>query len=412
MDRRNLITRGWLAPTLAIVAVLATSPAGAEQKLSRDTYEALNEARELNDDGKHEQALTKLEQLLAEVEDRKYAHAMTLQTLGYVHIDRDEEQAAIDVFEQALALEALPDTPRIKLKNMLARLYVRTDQYAKARESLDAWFAEVEEPDADDYALKANIHAQLDEHAAGLEAIEQAIAMSDRPREQYYQMQVSLQFAAERYTGAAETLQKMLANWPQKKRYWTQLTSVYLNLERNEDAHAVLQLAYRKGLLDSEDEFVRLARLGLSIGVPAEAGEVLEQALANGQVSATEQHWELLGQTWARAKEWDQAIAAYGKAADKGNAGKHHLRRARMFTYQNEWQNAIQAAGKALDDDAFDSRGEAHLLIGRGHLELDHHDEAMAAFDAARDYAETADEAKRWRKYAEREREYTGSSAS
>ncbi|MDZ7787217.1 MAG: tetratricopeptide repeat protein [Halofilum sp. (in: g-proteobacteria)] len=254
---------------MAIALLLSTLPVQANQ-LSRSTHKELNEARDLMDKDKHDAALAKLNELLDKIGDREYEKALTLQSLGYAYIGMDEDRQAIDAFERALELDALPDSPRVRLQNMLARLYARTEQYAKAYGYLQDWFAEIEKPEADDYALKANILVQLERNKEGIQAIRKAIEMSDRPREQYYQILVSLQFAAERYAEAAKTLEDILENWPQKARYWRQLASVYLNLERNEDAHAVLKLAYRKGLLEEGDQIVRLARLGLSIDVPTE----------------------------------------------------------------------------------------------------------------------------------------------
>jgi len=398
---------------LAVALLLCAGPVHAQQKqLSRATYEKLNEIRDLIDEDRHREAITRLEQLLTSIGSREYERAVTLQTLGYARIGRDDERGAIDAFERALALEALPDSPTLRLHNMLARLHARTGQYAKAREYLDAWFAEIEQPGADDHALKANILVELEEYAAGIEAIRQAIAMAERPREQYHQVLVALLFGAERYTEAASALQDVLALWPQKAQYWTQLASVYLNLERNEDAHAVLQLAYRKGLLETESELLQLARVGLSIDLPAAAGELIEEEIAAGRVDGNEDNWELAGHAWAVAKEWDRAIDAYANAAEYGDAGKYHMRRAHMFTYQDDWAGAIGAARAALADEDFDSPGEAHILIGRGHLELDQHEQAMAAFEAARDYDDTADQARQWRRYVERQQEYNGSATA
>ncbi|WP_077529147.1 tetratricopeptide repeat protein [Vreelandella utahensis] len=391
------------AAASAIVGLCAAAPAQS-QELSRSTHKALNEARELMDEGKHDAALSELEQLLDKVEKRDYEKGLTLQALGYAYLGMERERDAIDAFERSLAVEALPDTPRLKLQNMLARLYARTEQYEKAYGYLEDWFAEIEDRGADDYALKANILAQLDRGEEGIEAINKAIEISDRPREQYYQLLVSLQYRSDRFAPAAETLQTMLTLWPDKGQYWTQLASVYLNLERNEDAHAVLELAYRKGLLESEDEILRLARTGLTIGVPAGAAELIEREIERGRIEANEDHWALAGQAWMRAKEWERAITAYDEAAQQGSPGKYHLQRASLFTRLNDWQGVIDAARTALQGDDLENPGKAHILIGRGYLELGEHDQAMAAFNEARDYTDTAKQARRWHQYADRQK--------
>lgn len=400
----------WLGRRMAAVAVAVllacTGVAHAQNQLSRATHKKLTEARDLVDNDRHGDAVGMLDQLLSEIGNRDYERAITLQTLGYAHVGADNDRAAIDAFERALALDTLPDSPRITLQNMLARLYARTEQYARAKEYLDQWFGEIGKPDADDYALKANILVQLDENAEGIEAIRTAIDMSDRPREQYYRILVSLLFGDGQYAEAAETLQTMLSWWPGKKQYWSQLATVYLNLDRNEDAHAVLRLAYREGMLESEDELVRLVRVGLSVDVPAAAAELVEKEIEAGRISPDEEHWELAGHAWASAKEWTRAIEAYGRAARHGDSGKYHMRRAHMYTYLDDWEGAIEAARAALDDKGLDSPGQAHILIGRGWLELGRAEDAIAAFEAAQEFADTADRARQWRSYVKRQRVY------
>ena len=391
------------AAVSAILGLCIAAPVQS-QELSRSTHKALNEARELMDEGQHDAALTELEQLLSKVEKRDYERGLTLQALGYAYLGMERERDAIDAFERSLAVEALPDTPRLKLQNMLARLYARTEQYEKAYGYLEDWFAEIEDRGADDYALKANILAQLDRSEEGIDAISKAIEISDRPREQYYQLLVSLQYRSDRFAQAADTLQTMLSFWPDKGQYWTQLASVYLNLERNEDAHAVLELAYRKGLLENENELLRLARTGLSISVPADAAGLIEREIERGRVEASEDNWALAGQAWMRAREWERAIAAYDQAAQLGSPGKYHLQRASLFTRTNDWQGVISAAQKALEDNDLDRPGKAHILIGRGYLELGEHDQAIAAFQQARNYSDTAQQARQWHQYADRQK--------
>lgn len=389
-------------------ALLVAVPAHAAQ-LSRATYEELSEARELMDGGQTGESVAMLKKLLADVENRAYAKAITLQTLGYAYTEAGNDRAAIDAFERAVAIDDLPREPRLRIRNMLARLYARTEQYGKAKEQLDTWFAEIDSPAADDHALKASILVQLERYPEGIEAIRRAIEMAGEPNEPYHQTLVALLYNAERYAEAATALEEMVANWPGEKRYWSQLAGVYLNLERNEDAHAVLKLAYRRGMLEEESELVRLARVSLSIDVPAQAAELLQAEIERGRLANNEAHWELAGHAWARAREWGQAIDAYARAAQHGSAGKYHLRRARLYTYQNDWEGAIRAARSAIDSGSLDSPGEAYILIGRGHLERGDFEEGLAAFEQAQRFSNTADQAQQWSRYAARRSSQPGS---
>ena len=68
---------------------------------------------------------------------------------------------------------------------------------------------------------------------------------------------------------------------PTKKSYWMLLSAAYFDLDRDDEARAIVQLAYRQGLLDQEREVRALARLLLANGLPYEAANVLEKGMSD-----------------------------------------------------------------------------------------------------------------------------------
>ncbi|GIS18508.1 MAG: hypothetical protein CM15mP120_04240 [Pseudomonadota bacterium] len=55
---------------------------------------------------------------------------------------------------------------------------------------------------------------------------------------------VASHFKLENYAEAAENLRTLVATWPEKISYWEQLASTYIALDEEEEAFAVLRLAW------------------------------------------------------------------------------------------------------------------------------------------------------------------------
>lgn len=383
--------------TAALSGGLAALPAAAENgpTMQRSTYKEVEAAHELMDKGRYDQALRDMRSVLRDTE-RDYDRAVILQTMAYAHLDKNDYPAAIDAFERALALEAMPEQPTRQMQRALGRLYAGTQQNDKARRMLEQWLAETDEASAEDYAAIANVYSQMGDYGRGIDAIRKAIRLQSRPKTSHYQLLIAMCFESERYGEAVDVLQALIERSPDNKQHWTQLANVYMNLDRNEAAHSTLKLAYRKGLLDEQSELLNLVQLGMAINVPYQAAEVLTGELERGRIASTEEHWRLLAQAWSQAKETDKAIRAYDRAAEFTDSGRYQMRQAQLYLRESEWDQVAEAARAAIDRGGLDSPGQAWLLLGMAHVRRDRHEPALKAFEQARRYDATAGQADKW----------------
>ena len=378
-------------------------------KLAQSTYDTLTDAREQMGEDRYDDALQAMRELLSELEDRDYDRAVTLQTMAYAHLGKNDYGAAIESFREALALEILPEEPQQQVLRTLASLYAGEERLREARDTLRRWFEGADSPGADDYALLGNIHAQLEEYGAGIEALRKAIELEDQANESYYQLLLALYFEAGRYSEAASTLERMVRLWPDKVNYWQQLASIYINLDRHEEAHAILRVAHRRGLLEEEDELMNLVRLAFSIELPDHAARVLEDEMAAGRIPETARNLEMLAEAWASARERDKAIATYQRLAEMTGSGKYELRQARLYMEDNAWAEVARSAEAALNRGGLDSPGRAWMLLGMAHVERENFDQGLEAMRRAADYGDTAQRARQWIAHVERRQEDAGS---
>ena len=116
---------------------------------------------------------------------------------------------------------------------------------------------------------------------------------------------------------AIPVLQQLIEAAPDKKRYWMQLSSVYVQMEDYANGLAIMQLAYNVGLLTEDSEIRRLAdllrvqRCAVSRRAGARSGD--RKAAGDARREAVREAGELLDRG-RRARQVDRAAATRGRA--------------------------------------------------------------------------------------------------
>lgn len=376
--------------------------------LDEVTYKQLNAVYELVGEEKYNEAYNELRKLLDRAGKDNYLQAILYQALAQVEWSRNNFDPALQYFEKAVQLDALPDQAHFALMYQIAQLYYMKERYDDALNRLDLWFctAPKEKITSAAYVLKASINANKKDFAEALKAIETAISMDKNPKEQWYLLKLASHYELEQFPQAAETLELMISKWPDKKTYWTQLTQIYYKLKQDEKALSVLALAYRKKLLDTQADIMFLSSLYSNANVPYKAADVLQKGITSGVVEATERHWALVADTWYAAEEMDKALAAYEKAGGAARTGEIDLRRGYILVDLERWPTAKEALSAAISKGGLDERktGEAYLLRGMTEFNLGNYDAASADWGRASKYPKAREAAQQWMNHLEEER--------
>lgn len=378
------------------------------QALDEATYKQLNEVYEYVGEEKYNEAYNDLRKLLDRAGKDVYLQAILYQALAQVEWSRNNFDPALQYFEKAVQLNALPDQAHFALMYQIAQLYYMKERYADALNRLDLWFctAPKEKITSSAYVLKASINANKKDYATALTAIEQAISMEKEAKENWYQLKLASHYELEQFPQAAATLEIMISKWPEKKSYWTQLTQIYYKLKQDDKALSVLALAYRKKLLDNQGDIIFLSSLYSNANVPYKSAEVLQKGITSGVVEASDRHWALVADTWYAAEEMENALAAYEKAGSAARTGDIDLRRGYILIDMERWPLANGALSAALTKGGLDERktGEAYLLRGMAEFNLGNFDSASADWSRATKYPKARDAALQWMNHLEEER--------
>jgi len=377
--------------------------------LDEFTWNQLNRVYEDVGEKHYEEAYEQLQKMLARAGKGNYLRSVLNQALAQVEWSRENYDSALRYFEKAVELDALPDPAHFALMYQIAQLYFMQERYREALEKLELWFCKSpgDKITSSAWVLKASIYVQQEDYVETLTAIENAIGMDDDPREQWFQLKLAAHYELEQYLLAAQTLEQMVSRWPHEKTYWTQLSQIYFNLQQDEKALAVMALAYRNALLDTQGDITYLSNLYSNSGVPFKAALVLEKGIMDGVVNPTRSHWTSVADSWYAAQELENSLLAYEHAGKSSEDGAIDLRRGYLLIDLERWPDALQALDVALAKGGLTERktGEAYLLRGMTQFNLGDFEGAGADWGKASGYDRTRVAARQWMNHLREERQ-------
>ncbi|MCB0379046.1 MAG: tetratricopeptide repeat protein, partial [Bdellovibrionales bacterium] len=198
---------------------------------STGTHRRLSRAHELMGKDKIKDAIDILDKLMKSTEGRPHEQAQVMQTLGFAYAQQENYAKALSLLQKSLDLNVLPYAPTLSTLYTIAQINVAQEKYDVGLKKLDEWFSLADEPSADAYVLKATIFAQKKKQKEALALVTKAIDMTEKPKESWLAFAVAMNYELEKYHEAARLLEKLAGLYPEKKKYWKQLSGVYLNIE-------------------------------------------------------------------------------------------------------------------------------------------------------------------------------------
>ncbi len=379
----------------AFTTVAYTAP---NKALSQQTYRVLMTAQGSLEKGQTSKAIASLKKLSATLGKSPYEQAIVLQNLSNAHIAREEYRAAIPPLKRSLSLNALPAQPQQRARYNLINLHMATDGFLEAIKLLKVWFSHTKTPRADAYVMLATAYLQLGRFQEAVVPLRKAIRMSTEPRENWYQSLLWAQSELKQFGHCATLLQTMLKLFPGRPDYWRQLAGIQLTRERYRDALATMELAYLRGHIKVEKELLDLAQLYLHLNAPYKAAALMENEIRRGRIKKAEKNWEHLGNAWLLAREANKAIAALESARGGLHDPRLDLRLAQLYMESRRWNEAGDTLDSIISGAKLDAAGtgRAWMLLGIVRYEAKLPGAARVAFEQARKYPKTADDAAQW----------------
>ncbi|KAF3980482.1 MAG: tetratricopeptide repeat protein [Methylococcales symbiont of Iophon sp. n. MRB-2018] len=373
--------------------------ANQEKTISPKIYKRLKKTEALILKKNYQQAEQKLKDLLANIRQKSYGHAIVLRSLSSVYALKGQYKKAAETLSQCLSLNLLPDNQRQNAILNLAQLYMATEQYAKAIRTIKPYLSAQEKPDIEINVMIANAHTQLKQYQKALPYIKEALSASKKPKESWYQLNLAIYFELKDYSSVANILEKIIHIYPEKKTYWNQLSSIYQQLKQYKKAVSVKYLAYQKGLISSEKDLLVFAKLLLFIDSPFKAAKLIKKEIEHKRIKSNAKNWETLANAWSMAKEFDNAIKALEIASNLKQKGTLYQQLGQVYVEKEKWNQAITSLNKALNKGGLKNIGTCYLLLGISHYELKQIKQAKELFLKASKYSKSKKAARQWLNY-------------
>jgi tetratricopeptide (TPR) repeat protein len=204
------------------------------------------------------------------------------------------------------------------------------------------------------------------------------------------------------YPLAYPLLLGLIERTPERKTYWVQASSVALSSENYDSATALLQLAQNGNLLTEAKEIRSLAGLLIVRGIPYRAAQLLQQAIADQRLSGDAENYELLGNCWVAARDYDKAVEPLNRAGELAATGEPFLRLAEVYAQQENWPGAVEALRHGIDKGNLKRPGLALLLMGMAHFNQKKLPDARTWFERAAAHPEQKTQAEAWLAHTEK----------
>ncbi len=371
-------------------------------------YSQLARAQKLADEGVKIAGFEVLDEVKERIDSlNSYERAMLWNFYAFMYYGNDDISSAIEHFELVIKEQAIPDSLYLSTLYSLAQLSMQQQDYPQALTYLQQWQASNSKAlTASQHIMFAQIYYQDKQFEKVIKAVKQAISLAEQSNATVKENWLILQRAS--YYELKQPLQvvkviEQLVRLYDKPEYWLQLAGMYGEVGQEDKQLAVMEAAWQAGHISKESDVMTLAQLYRFHQVPYKAAVLLEQAIANGTVVASEKSLAALAQAYIAAKEDEKALPILTQAAEIADTGKFDMQLAQAYLNLERWQEAITSANKALLRGGISREGDMYLVIGMAKFNLQAFDDALIAFTQAQKIPQSAKTAKQWFHYVERE---------
>ena len=400
---KKLTQKFALMTLVACLALPLTSMAEDEYLLSEATYKSLNAAQEKMEQQQYRQVEADLKKLVGETDAGSYERAVVLQTLGYLYSETEEYKLAAEQFEDALALNALPEDVTHNLRYNLAQLLISDGAYQKGIDLLTQWLNKESQANSSAYVLLATAYYQINQFTNAVEAIRTAIQRDNSPKENWYRLQLSAHMEMQQYNQAINVLEILIERFPINKTYWDQLAALYAQQDKRLTSLAVQMLAKRLNLGD-KDTVLRLANMYRYLNIPYKSAQLLQKSMDDGVVERNFKNLESLADSWLAARENENATQVLARMQSMDSSGETDLKLARVFISMEQWDEAAGPLQQSLEKLPEAKRGQAWMLSGMVNYHLGNMQQSEQHLNRALAYTEVRNQASQWLRHLQNTR--------
>lgn len=309
----------------------------------------------------------------------------------------DDVQSALETFERILTIENLRVDARLRALMALGQIYASEERYQDAIDAFDRWRELSDTENATVFLLLANSHYNLDNYQQAIPYVLDHMALLEADgrevRRNIYSLLNVMYIETEQYELSRDTLETMIIMFDEPSD-WRNLAAVYGFLDNDEARIRTLELAYQKGYLESEGQFMNLAQSLAGLDAPMRGIWVLEDGMERGIVEEDGDNLRRLTQMYMMAAEFEEATGPAMRYAEVANEAEAYDYLGYIYYMNGEYEEAVEAIQQALDmglEDE-DAEADAYLFLARSLVPLERFEEAGRAARTANEMGNSSAE--------------------
>jgi tetratricopeptide (TPR) repeat protein len=375
--------------------------------ISAKTYEKFAKAQEFTEVDDFAGALKVLDQIKNQKKLRPAEAIQLYNFYGVVYFSMEDYKKSITAFETMLQQEELEPRQRTETLYTLAQLHFTIEDWEGAIKIMDEWLANVPKPPPDPLILLSSAYYQLERYDEMIAPIERAMNIArerDKEiKESWWLLLRVAYYEQNNIPKVTEILEVLVVNWP-KKEYWTMLSGMYGEQNKELRQLAAYESAYDQDLLIRNSELVTLSQLLMQAEAGFKAARILEKGFEAGIVEESLQNYRLLSQAWSMAAEYEKALPPLTAAAAESKDGELDSRLANSYLNLGRYEECVAAADGALKKGKLKRVAVTHELRGMCQFELKKFDASIKSFRQAAKDEDVEKRARNWISFIESEK--------
>ena len=379
-----------------LIDVNKKPPTVTIQGLPERVHKRMNRALEMMGEDRYPEAIEQFKKLL-ETARSDFVKASVSLNLAYAVTQSGDSNGSLPYFKDALKYgeTSLPHERVQSLRQNVAALMYGIGEKKQALAMMNTWLKNAVQHDANAYYMIAALYAEDNKITEAMCPSYWSVKASSEPKKNYYQALLAFHWEKKDVNGAIALLREMIEFFPQEKTYWRQLSQIYFQKDKIDDAIAIMEMFYLKGDFDKETDYKMMSSMFAYRDIPFRAAKILEEGLKKGVVKSEKKNWVNVAQNYHVSNELDKAIVAYGKTAELSDSGTEFLKQAEILSDEERYKEAISAFDKALRKGGLDKDEEGRVYFRKGTALVN-----MGSCDAGIGALEEAQKFKRYRSQA------------
>jgi thioredoxin-like negative regulator of GroEL len=400
-----------LGVSVATTALVTDSVAQSDKKekaknsVSAKVGKPLKAAQEAISKEQWDEAIARIREAQAVEGRTAFDDYQINEFLYFASVKKGDYASAAPALEATLASGFVaPEVLNDRLKT-LAQLNFQIKNYPKAIEFGKRW-AEAAPDDPAAFELTGQAQYLTDDNQGSIETLNKAVESAKRTgkpvKEQWLQVILSAYDRMDDAAGVSKTLEQLAQEFPTPK-YWEQLLDSIYATPDNDD-RTVLEIHRLRdsvGVLQRADDYVEMADIAATIGIPNEALKAMEKAqVAEGaDAKDKERRQGRIAELKRLADSDRKSLPGLEKEAPTAKTGETYYALGVGYLSFDELQPAATALKSAIQKGGLKRADEAQITLGRTLLKLKQTEEAKQAFAAVPQNSKLARNARLWAIY-------------